>query len=72
VDAVRCQAAPPSSGGKEVPNFALMSLVKAVRPIGGIGAPGLDVTEDPGAPDEYANKAYCHYQLKFYLKKDSR
>jgi hypothetical protein len=49
-----------------------MSFVKAVRPTGGIGAPGLDVTEDPGAPDQYANKVYCHFQLKRYLKKDSR
>ena len=70
VDAVRCQAAPPPSlGGKDVPNSVLMSLIKAVRPSGGIGAPGLDVTEDPGAPYEYANKIYSHFQLECYLKR---
>ena len=51
VDAVGYQATAASADGNYVPNSVLMSLVRAVRATGGIGAPGLNVTEDPGASD---------------------
>jgi len=60
VDAVGYQATAASAGGNYVPNSVLMSLVRAVRATGGIGAPGLYVTEDPGASDEYAKQGQCN------------
>lgn len=66
VDAVGYQAA---SGGKNVPNAVLVSLVNLVRPTGGIGAPGLYVTDDPGAPDEYAKQGMLQFPIgKFFEK----
>ncbi len=38
--------------GEEAPATVLNSLMSIVRPAGGIGIPGLYVTEDPGAKDE--------------------
>ena len=46
-----------------------MSLVKAVRPTGGIGAPGLYVTEDPGAPDEYAKQGILPFPIGMFFEK---
>ncbi len=66
VDAVGYQAA---ASGKDVPNSVLMSLVKAVRPTGGIGAPGLYVTEDPGAPDEYAKQGVLPFPIGMFFEK---
>ena len=66
VDAVGYQAA---ASRKDVPNSVLMSLVKAVRPTGGIGAPGLYVTEDPGAPDEYAKQGILPFPIGMFFEK---
>jgi len=50
VDAVGYQAV-GSDGNKEEPNAVLSSMIKVVRPTGGLGIPGLYVPSDPGAPD---------------------
>ena len=62
VDAVGYQALDPeetSKGddyaydpAKENPAVVINSLIRAVRPTGELGIPGLYVPEDPGAPDE--------------------
>jgi len=54
VDAVGYQAV--AKEGKEVPNVVLESLIKVVRPTGGIGVPGLYVPSDPGATDPHARE----------------
>ncbi len=47
----------------------MLSLVNLVRPTGGIGAPGLYVTDDPGAPDEYAKQGMLLFPIgKFFEK----
>ncbi|HEX7142980.1 MAG TPA: glutathione-independent formaldehyde dehydrogenase [Nitrososphaeraceae archaeon] len=67
VDAVGYQAS--STGGKNVPNVVLVSLVNVVRPTGGIGSPGLYVTQDPGAPDESAKQGMMQFPIgKFFEK----
>jgi len=55
VDAVGYQAV-NNSGDKEEPNAVLTSLIRVVRPTGGLGIPGLYVPSDPGAPDEASAK----------------
>lgn len=66
VDAVGYQAV---SKGKEMPNTVLDSLVKIVRPTGGIGVPGLYVPRDPGSPDENAKSGYLSFPFgKFFEK----
>jgi len=55
VDAVGYQAV-NNSGDKEEPNAVLASLIRVVRPTGGLGIPGLYVPSDPGAPDEASAK----------------
>jgi len=40
--------------GEEVPNLTMNSLVKAVKPTGGIGVVGVFLPEDPEAKDELA------------------
>ncbi|KIW11948.1 hypothetical protein PV08_09221 [Exophiala spinifera] len=54
VDAVGYQAI--DTGGKERPNIVLEDMIKATRPCGGLGIPGLYVPTDPGAPDEASGK----------------
>jgi len=55
VDAVGYQAV--DTGGKtEQPNIVLEDMIKATRPCGGLGIPGLYVPTDPGAPDESSSK----------------
>jgi threonine dehydrogenase-like Zn-dependent dehydrogenase len=66
VDAVGYQAL---AGGKGVPNSVLMSLVRVVRATGGIGAPGLYVTEDPGASDDYAKQGILPFPIGLFFEK---
>ncbi len=55
VDAVGYQATTAGSD-KEQPNIVLENMIKATRPCGGLGIPGLYVPTDPGAPDEASGK----------------
>ncbi|KAF8495078.1 GroES-like protein [Gautieria morchelliformis] len=55
VDAVGYQAV-QDDGKKEQPNAILTSLIRVVRPTGGLGIPGLYVPSDPGAPDHNSAK----------------
>jgi len=55
VDAVGYQAV-QDDGKKEQPNAILTSLIRVVRPTGGLGIPGLYVPSDPGAPDQNSAK----------------
>src|ERR1700726_4861668 len=54
VDAVGFEAKAQGKNGAEAPATVLNSLMSIVRAAGGIGIPGLYVTEDPGAADEAA------------------
>jgi glutathione-independent formaldehyde dehydrogenase len=54
VDAVGFEARAQGKDGQEAPATVLNSLMSIVRAAGGIGIPGLYVTEDPGATDEAA------------------
>ena len=54
VDAVGFEARAQGKDGAEAPATVLNSLMSIVRAAGGIGIPGLYVTEDPGAKDEAA------------------
>ena len=46
-----------------------MSLVNVVRPTGGIGSPGLYVTEDPGGSDENPKQGMMQFPIgKFFEK----
>ncbi len=66
VDAVGYQAV---SGGKEVPNTVLVSMVRVVRATGGIGVPGLYVPSDPGGVDPHAKEGYLMFPFgKFFEK----
>ncbi|KAJ3807248.1 hypothetical protein EV368DRAFT_76895 [Lentinula lateritia] len=60
VDAVGYQAV-TSDGKTEQPNVVLESLIRVVRPTGGLGIPGLYVPSDPGAPDSAAAKGYISF-----------
>ncbi|EXJ94561.1 alcohol dehydrogenase [Capronia coronata CBS 617.96] len=55
VDAVGYQAV-DTGGKKEQPNIVLEAMIRATRPCGGLGIPGLYVPTDPGAPDEASGK----------------
>lgn len=55
VDAVGYQAV-DTGGKKEQPNIVLEDMIRATRPCGGLGIPGLYVPQDPGAPDESSGK----------------
>lgn len=69
VDAVGYQAT-TSDGKTEQPNIVLESLIRIVRPTGGLGIPGLYVPSDPGAPDSNSAKwvlIYFSYALGFLL-----
>ncbi len=52
VDAVGFEAKAQGAKGEEAPATVLNSLMTIVRAAGGIGIPGLYVTEDPGSKDE--------------------
>jgi glutathione-independent formaldehyde dehydrogenase len=52
VDAVGFEARAQGKDGQEAPATVLNSLMSIVRAAGGIGIPGLYVTEDPGAADD--------------------
>ncbi len=54
VDAVGFEAKAQGKNGGEAPATVLNSLMSVVRAAGGIGIPGLYVTDDPGAHDEAA------------------
>jgi glutathione-independent formaldehyde dehydrogenase len=54
VDAVGFEAKAQGKDGAEAPATVLNSLMSIVRAAGGIGIPGLYVTEDPGAHEEGA------------------
>lgn len=54
IDAVGFEARAQGRDSEEAPATVLNSLMAVVRPAGGIGIPGLYVTEDPGAHDEGA------------------
>jgi glutathione-independent formaldehyde dehydrogenase len=54
VDAVGFEAKAQGKNGEEAPATVLNSLMSVVRAAGGIGIPGLYVTEDPGSHDEAA------------------
>lgn len=66
VDAVGYQA---SVSGKGAPNSVLASLVRIVRPTGGIGAPGLYVTNDPGAHDDNAKQGIMPFPVGLFFEK---
>lgn len=66
VDAVGFQA---STGGKATPNSVLASLVKVVRATGGIGAPGLYVTGDPGGHDDNAKLGIIPFPMGLFFEK---
>ncbi len=51
IDAVGFEAKAQGKGGEEAPATVLNSLMTVVKAAGGIGIPGLYVTEDPGAKD---------------------
>eukprot|EP00871_Galdieria_phlegrea_P005070 jgi/Galph1/5564/GphlegSOOS_G4248.1 len=68
VDAVGYQAV-EKGGSTEKPNTVLESLVRVVRPTGGVGIPGLYVPSDPGAPDAAAKKGNLMFPFgKFFEK----
>jgi glutathione-independent formaldehyde dehydrogenase len=54
VDAVGFEARAHGRNGQEAPATVLNSLMSVVRASGGIGIPGLYVTEDPGAKEDAA------------------
>lgn len=54
IDAVGFEARAQGRDSEEAPATVLNSLMTIVRPAGGIGIPGLYVTEDPGAHEENA------------------
>ncbi|MEO8735721.1 MAG: alcohol dehydrogenase catalytic domain-containing protein, partial [Edaphobacter sp.] len=56
VDAVGFEAKAQGANGEEAPATVLNSLMSIVRAAGGIGIPGLYVTEDPGSKDEAAKQ----------------
>ncbi|KAJ7776020.1 hypothetical protein DFH07DRAFT_73880 [Mycena maculata] len=60
VDAVGYQAT-TGDGKTEQPNAVIEALIRAVRPTGGLGIPGLYVPSDPGAPDAASAKGYMSF-----------
>jgi glutathione-independent formaldehyde dehydrogenase len=63
VDAVGFEARAQGKDGEEAPATVLNSLMSIVRAAGGIGIPGLYVTDDPGSQDEGAK----HGNLKMRI-----
>jgi glutathione-independent formaldehyde dehydrogenase len=65
VDAVGFEARAQGKKGEEAPATVLNSLMSIVRAAGGIGIPGLYVTEDPGSKDEGAK--HGNLKMRFGL-----
>ncbi|CAN5767918.1 formaldehyde dehydrogenase, glutathione-independent [soil metagenome] len=65
VDAVGFEAKAQGKDGEEAPATVLNSLMTVVRAAGGIGIPGLYVTQDPGATDEASKTG--NLKLRFGL-----
>src|SRR5258708_4248512 len=65
VDAVGFEAKAQGKNGAEAPATVLNSLMSVVRAAGGIGIPGLYVTEDPGAHEEGAKQG--NLKMRFGL-----
>lgn len=65
VDAVGFEAKAQGAKGEEAPATVLNSLMSIVRAAGGIGIPGLYVTEDPGSKDEAAKQG--NLRMRFGL-----
>jgi glutathione-independent formaldehyde dehydrogenase len=65
VDAVGFEAKAQGAKGEEAPATVLNSLMSIVRAAGGIGIPGLYVTEDPGSKDEAAKQG--NLKMRFGL-----
>lgn len=65
VDAVGFEAKAHGAKGEEAPATVLNSLMTIVRAAGGIGIPGLYVTEDPGSRDEGAKQG--NLRMRFGL-----
>jgi glutathione-independent formaldehyde dehydrogenase len=65
IDAVGFEAKAQGKNGEEAPATVLNSLMSIVRAAGGIGIPGLYVTEDPGAKDEAAKQG--NLKMRFGL-----
>jgi glutathione-independent formaldehyde dehydrogenase len=65
VDAVGFEAKSQGAKSEEAPATVLNSLMSIVRAAGGIGIPGLYVTEDPGSKDEAAKQG--NLKMRFGL-----
>lgn len=65
IDAVGFEARAHGENGEEAPATVLNSLMSIVRAAGGIGIPGLYVTDDPGAQDEAAKSG--NLKMRFGL-----
>jgi glutathione-independent formaldehyde dehydrogenase len=65
IDAVGFEAKAQGENDEEAPATVLNSLMSVVRPAGGIGIPGLYVTDDPGARDEAAKRG--NLKIRFGL-----
>ena len=65
VDAVGFEARAHGTNGEEAPATVLNSLMSIVRAAGGIGIPGLYVTDDPGSKDEGAK--HGNLKMRFGL-----
>lgn len=65
VDAVGFEARAHGKNGEEAPATVLNSLMSIVRAAGGIGIPGLYVTDDPGSKDEGAK--HGNLKMRFGL-----
>jgi glutathione-independent formaldehyde dehydrogenase len=65
VDAVGFEARAHGKDGDEAPATVLNSLMSIVRAAGGIGIPGLYVTDDPGSQDEGAK--HGNLKMRFGL-----
>src|SRR5271156_1257841 len=65
IDAVGFEARAHGKDGEEAPATVLNSLMSIVRAAGGIGIPGLYVTDDPGSRDEGAK--HGNLKMRFGL-----
>lgn len=65
IDAVGFEARAQGADGEEAPAAVLNSLMSVVRAAGGIGIPGLYVTDDPGAQDEASKRG--NLKMRFGL-----
>jgi glutathione-independent formaldehyde dehydrogenase len=72
VDAVGFEARAHGKNGEEAPATVLNSLMSVVRAAGGIGIPGLYVTEDPRAHDDAAKTGNLKIRLGLGWAKSHR